>query len=367
MASTLQMTYHSAYKTSNLRTPLYTLWKIHGIFMWSLKPSMMLQAQESLGVYTFLFSLPEWLSGQESACNAGDLGSIPGSGRSPGERNGNPLQYSCLGKPMHRGPWWATVHGVTKESDTTVPLKNIFLFTCFSGWLGHLPFSAHLVRLAWPQYNGSVWRLVEWKFTVTNSRRVSITLREDHETNVVLTIKWQNFLLLLMDKRKHSPNHCQGGRELSRESPSPFSFQKPPSRGGVAAEPVWRLLRSQQTHLQHLFTSRKQRAWWLQITSRLLPDSFFFVLTRIDLDLHLPNTASAIYLCRRLCLLGSLGYCQFKKCESWEETKGCPIIMSICHSRGMFWVQNGLPFCLSQSLWRTDHLFCEALFPLYPK
>ena len=50
-----------------------------------------------------------------SACNAGDLGSIPGSGRSPGEGNGNPLQYSCLGNPMDRGAWWTTVHGVAKS------------------------------------------------------------------------------------------------------------------------------------------------------------------------------------------------------------------------------------------------------------
>ena len=50
----------------------------------------------------------------ESACNAGDLGSIPGSGRSPGEGNGNPLQHSCLENPMDRGVWQATVHGVTR-------------------------------------------------------------------------------------------------------------------------------------------------------------------------------------------------------------------------------------------------------------
>ena len=54
-----------------------------------------------------------------SACSAGDPGSVPGSGRSPGEGNGNPLQYSCLGNPMEREAWLATVHGVTKESDTT--------------------------------------------------------------------------------------------------------------------------------------------------------------------------------------------------------------------------------------------------------
>ena len=49
--------------------------------------------------------------------NAGDAGSIPGSGRSPGEGNGNPLQYSRLGNPMDRGALWATVHGVAKELD----------------------------------------------------------------------------------------------------------------------------------------------------------------------------------------------------------------------------------------------------------
>ena len=50
-----------------------------------------------------------------SACNAGDLGSIPGLGRSPGEGNSNPLQYSCLENPMDRGAWWATLHGVAKS------------------------------------------------------------------------------------------------------------------------------------------------------------------------------------------------------------------------------------------------------------
>ena len=46
-----------------------------------------------------------------SACNLGDLGSIPRSGRCPGEGNGNPLQYSCLENPMDGGAWWATIHG----------------------------------------------------------------------------------------------------------------------------------------------------------------------------------------------------------------------------------------------------------------
>ena len=59
--------------------------------------------------------LPWWLSGEESACKTGDVCLIPGLGRSPGEGNGNPLQYSCLGNPMDRGGWWATVHEVTKS------------------------------------------------------------------------------------------------------------------------------------------------------------------------------------------------------------------------------------------------------------
>ena len=50
-----------------------------------------------------------------SACNVGDPGSIPGLGKSPGEGNGNPLQYSCLENPMERGAWQATVHGVAKS------------------------------------------------------------------------------------------------------------------------------------------------------------------------------------------------------------------------------------------------------------
>ena len=58
---------------------------------------------------------PWWLSGKESTCTAGDESSIPGSRSSPGEGNVNPSQFSCLGNPMDRGAWWATVHGVKKS------------------------------------------------------------------------------------------------------------------------------------------------------------------------------------------------------------------------------------------------------------
>ena len=67
------------------------------------------------GTCVFVLPFPGGSDGKESACNAGDRGSIPGLGRSPGEENGNPLQYSCLGNSMDRGAWWAIIHGVTKS------------------------------------------------------------------------------------------------------------------------------------------------------------------------------------------------------------------------------------------------------------
>ena len=59
--------------------------------------------------------IPGGSDGKMSACSAGEPGSIPGLGRSPGGRNDNPLQYSCLENPMDRGAWWAKVHGVAKS------------------------------------------------------------------------------------------------------------------------------------------------------------------------------------------------------------------------------------------------------------
>ena len=64
-------------------------------------------------IYPFNMGFLHSSVGKESACNARDLGLIPGLGRSPGEGNGNPLQYSCLENPMDRGAWQDTVHRVT--------------------------------------------------------------------------------------------------------------------------------------------------------------------------------------------------------------------------------------------------------------
>ena len=73
--------------------------------------------------------------GKESAFNAGDLGSIPGLGRSPGEGNGKPLQYSCLENPMGREAWQATVHGVTRVGHDLVTKPPPPLLYMHAKWL----------------------------------------------------------------------------------------------------------------------------------------------------------------------------------------------------------------------------------------
>ena len=75
---------------------------------------------------------PRWLSGQESTCHTGDMGSLSGLGRSPGEGSGNPLQYSRLENSTDRGAWWATVQGVTKSQTR----QSTQLFS-LSAWKNH--------------------------------------------------------------------------------------------------------------------------------------------------------------------------------------------------------------------------------------
>ena len=79
--------------------------------------------------------------GKESTCSAedtGDMCSVPGSGRSPGGGNGNPLLYSCLENSVDRGTWWATAHGLQK-SDTTDRLSFTFFQAIISGKMTKLP------------------------------------------------------------------------------------------------------------------------------------------------------------------------------------------------------------------------------------
>ena len=77
-------------------------------------PSFTMGEKDELEIIIIL-GFPGGSDSKESTCREGDLGSIPGSGRSPGEGNGNPLQYSCLENSMDRESWQATVHGVAKN------------------------------------------------------------------------------------------------------------------------------------------------------------------------------------------------------------------------------------------------------------
>ena len=97
---------------------------------------------------------PQWLSSKQSTCNAGDVGSIPGWGRSPGGENGNPLQFSCLDNSMDRGAWWATVHRVAKSQ------------TWLSNWARiHIPLGRG-PQAFWH------WELISWKTDFSHGHRV---------------------------------------------------------------------------------------------------------------------------------------------------------------------------------------------------
>ena len=97
---------------------------LEGYSPWGLKESDITEGLRLSLSITKFYRFPWWLSGKDSTSQAGGTGSIPMLGRSPGEGNGDPLQYSCLGNPMDRGAWWPTVHGVRKESDRTWRLNN---------------------------------------------------------------------------------------------------------------------------------------------------------------------------------------------------------------------------------------------------
>ena len=122
---------HSSCISANGRTN----WAVAVLVYYCLIPEEMCSSQDS---FTFLHILwndylppaiiPSYGSdGKESACSGGDLGSVPRSGRSPGERKSYPFQYSCLRNSMDREAWWATVHGGHKELNTAERLTHTYI------------------------------------------------------------------------------------------------------------------------------------------------------------------------------------------------------------------------------------------------
>ena len=96
-------------------------------------------------VLVSFLSLSGWLRCKESACSAEDEGLIPGLGRCPGKGNGNLLHYSCLKNSMERGAWWATVHGVTKETQLRI---SISFLNCAHPWFKCVYYSGVTQKLA---------------------------------------------------------------------------------------------------------------------------------------------------------------------------------------------------------------------------
>ena len=137
----------------------FVSWSLDMSLVSPLKPTSLLIKTDIVKIHGF----PDVSIGKESTCNAGDtgdVGSVPGLGRSPGGGNGNPLQYSCLENPMDRGAWWATVHESQSvrhnwELTLTVKIETSRIKNLpanagdtrdagFNPWVGKIPW-----RMAW--------------------------------------------------------------------------------------------------------------------------------------------------------------------------------------------------------------------------
>ena len=138
--------------------------------------------------------LPQWLSGKESTCNTEDPGSIPSSGRSPGEGNGNPLQYSCLENPMDRGAWRATVHGVTKSRTWLKQLSThvfpLYLFGYF--------FPSYIEKGRLPKLIG----VILWPYSITTSDFLNAYSKVDSFHTVAFKLILENSFELYLHKKK---------------------------------------------------------------------------------------------------------------------------------------------------------------------
>ena len=173
--------------------------------------------------------IPRWLSGKKNLpANAGDKGSIPGSGRCPGGGNGNPLQYSCWGNPMDRGPWWAAVHGVANSqiwlSDWVHTHANLPWQPWRFSFKKEFPLALRTFRI-----NCSI----QSKATSSGSPRKQQAWQGCHS----LAISVQHRVLLTGNLYSRAPHWI--GQDLSRSawwpegSPCPFCFIPPLSFTGI--------------------------------------------------------------------------------------------------------------------------------------
>ena len=144
-----------------------------------------------------------------SAYNAGDPGSTPGLGRSPGEGNGNPHQYSCLENPMDGGTWWTTVHGVAKVGHNWETSLSFFYgerqgsLACCSPW-GHKE-SYATEQLNWTdgEFNNNSWKLEHSTFRIFRTIKQKINKELEDLNNTVKNINIIDIYRTLHLKRQN--------------------------------------------------------------------------------------------------------------------------------------------------------------------
>ena len=191
---------------------------------------------------------PSGLVVKNPPANAGDSSSIPGSERSPGGGNGNPLQYSCLENPMDREAWRAIVHGVTKESDTTQQLNNSNTIEWRFWW--ELASSLYSLEQflskssPWTSRSASSGDLLKWQILRPTQVLLNQTLR-----------KWSPLICVSASPLDDSDvvelhqlaeplpgNNLLAGSEVG---PFPNTWHSPPLVYDHALLPAWKLLRKE--------------------------------------------------------------------------------------------------------------------------
>ena len=158
---------------------------------------------------------PGGSKGNASACHTGDPGLIPGSGRSPGEGNGNPLQYCCLENPMDRGDWWATVHRVVKSQMQLSDYTFFSFFYCLHR-MSLQDFKAHFMLLV-------ICKLSPGLLTQEVGQKWSYTMLEG---------RWENGRTAGGQMKSPQGECVYGSQRLSR-----LKWQLLQAKAGLWAEP----------------------------------------------------------------------------------------------------------------------------------
>ena len=193
------------YERAGKKTHTHTLWSythnLYHVRIWVLVCVLVILLY--LNIYSGYLSV-----GKETACHAGDPGSIPGSGRSPGEGNCNPLQRSCLGNLMNGGAWQATVRGITMGSHN-LAIKPLYLGMGILLWLY---FSFLLICILWFSYSSIFFML---KTIYQKQKKFSRPGRRQTHIQTWKTCQYQHLLWYIENSVKFFHKRNSGDYLLS--------------------------------------------------------------------------------------------------------------------------------------------------------